>query len=154
MKSWGTLTWSAISKKLCHESGRRDRTTSPVAGSCRIKTSLPSKRNSEGRRTAWLRPLRNSFAVRAIRMLLISTGIYHSILQKRYYRWVRHESDDFEETPLCRWLRQLALFCLLYPQLALWARRMSPASLAGGIQKSWWLEPSFHFMSHTRSKFP
>ena len=27
------------------------------------KTSLPSKRNSAGRRTAWLRPWRNNFAV-------------------------------------------------------------------------------------------
>src|ERR1700694_262515 len=30
----------------------------------------------------------------------------------------------------------LLLFCLFYPQLALWAGRMSPASLAGSLQKS------------------
>src|SRR5271156_736240 len=40
-----------------------DRIRSPVAGSLRIKTSFPSNRNSAGRRTAWLRPLRKSFAV-------------------------------------------------------------------------------------------
>src|SRR5215475_2792779 len=56
-----------MAKKLCHESGRRDKITSPVSGSCRMKTSLPAKRNCEGRRTAWLLPLRNSFAVRAMK---------------------------------------------------------------------------------------
>ena len=34
-----------------------------MAGSLRMNTSLPSKRNSRGRRTAWLRPLVKSLAV-------------------------------------------------------------------------------------------
>src|SRR5277367_6900090 len=51
------------SKKSFQESGRRERMTSLVAGSRRTYTSEPSKRNSEGRRTAWLRPLRKSLAV-------------------------------------------------------------------------------------------
>src|SRR5260370_34047926 len=46
-----------------------------------MKTSCPSKRYSEGRRTAWLRPLRNSFAVRGIGVSK-NCGIYHSILQQ------------------------------------------------------------------------
>src|ERR1700730_3067898 len=57
MKSSGTLIVSASSKKSFQDSGLRDRATSPVAGSRRIKTSEPSNRYSEGRRTAWLRPL-------------------------------------------------------------------------------------------------
>src|SRR5260370_34736313 len=77
-------------KNSSHDSGRRDRITSPVFSSLRIKTSLPSKRNSAGRRTAWLLPLLNSFAVRG--MVLASppafssphrpyASIYHDILQ-------------------------------------------------------------------------
>src|SRR5271165_2636062 len=38
-------------------------TTSPVASFRRMATSLPSKRNSLGRRTAWLRPFLKSLAV-------------------------------------------------------------------------------------------
>src|SRR5476651_371312 len=64
------------SKKSSHDSGRRERITSPVAGSRCTYTSEPSNRKSEGRRTAWLRPLRNSLAVRAISSLY---GIYHDI---------------------------------------------------------------------------
>jgi len=61
MKSSGTSTWSRSLKKLCHdECGRRDRMTFPVSGSFWINTSVPSNRNSEGRRTAWLRPLRKA----------------------------------------------------------------------------------------------
>jgi hypothetical protein len=37
--------------------------TSPVTGSRRISTSSPSNRNSAGRRTAWLPPVVNSFAL-------------------------------------------------------------------------------------------
>src|SRR6266436_3262334 len=80
MKSSGAFACSVSVMKLFQESGRRDRITSPVAGSCRMKTSLPSKRNSEGRRTAWLRPLRNSFAVRAIggsSKPLVYTTVYY-----------------------------------------------------------------------------
>src|SRR5215469_16329630 len=83
MKSSGTASF-AMAKKLCHESGRRDKITSPVSGSCRMKTSVPPKRNSEGRRTAWLLPLRNSFAVRAMELLssqmdcLVYTRVYHT----------------------------------------------------------------------------
>src|ERR1017187_1825169 len=65
-KSSGTPPASASAKKLVQDSGRRDRMTSPVDESRRIKTSVPSNRNSMGRRTAMLLPLRNSFAVRGI----------------------------------------------------------------------------------------
>lgn len=41
-----------------------DRSKSLVTGPRRIPTSSPAKRNSAGRRTAWLLPLRNSSAVR------------------------------------------------------------------------------------------
>src|SRR6267142_55397 len=80
MKSSGTFACSVSVIKLFQESGRRDRITSPVAGSCRIKTSLPSKRYSEGRRTAWLLPFLNNFAVRAIMSSstsVIYTRVYH-----------------------------------------------------------------------------
>src|SRR5215217_818244 len=47
--------------------------TSPVFGSRRTKTSLPSKRNSAGSRTAWLRPVVKSFAV-LMRMVVSELG--------------------------------------------------------------------------------
>src|SRR5205823_1163925 len=50
-----------------------------VFGSLSINTSVPSNRNSAGRRMAWLRPFRKSFAVRFT--WPPSSGIYHSILQ-------------------------------------------------------------------------
>src|SRR6267142_874280 len=78
MKSSGTFACSANVMKLFQESGRRDRITSPVAGSRRMKTSLPSKRYSEGRRTAWLLPFLNNFAVRAI--LSSSTSVVYTIV--------------------------------------------------------------------------
>lgn len=80
MNSAGIFTSARSLKKLSHDSGRRERIMSPVAGSWRIKTSLPSKRNSTGSRTAWLRPLRNSFAVRMMivdRSKVIYTMIYY-----------------------------------------------------------------------------
>src|SRR5690606_25674800 len=46
--------------------GRPERITSPVRGSLRTETSVPSKRNLAGRRTAWLFPLVKSLAVRAV----------------------------------------------------------------------------------------
>src|SRR5437667_12085639 len=42
--------------------GLRDRITSPVRGLRSMKTSLVSKRNAAGRRTAWLRPLVKTLA--------------------------------------------------------------------------------------------
>src|SRR6266852_6739772 len=80
MNSSGTFASCRSLKKLSQDSGRRDRITSPVASSWRIKTSLPSKRKSAGKRTAWLRPLRKSFAERGIGGL--PTNIYHDILHK------------------------------------------------------------------------
>src|ERR1017187_10135012 len=51
---------------------------SPSA-SRRTRTWLPSKRNSRGSRTAWLRPLRNSLAIPVsdIRQFLPLSSIYH-----------------------------------------------------------------------------
>src|ERR1017187_5740854 len=66
MKSSGTPAASASAKRLVQDSGRRHRMTSPVDATRRIKTSVPSSRNSFGRRTAMRLPLRNSFAVRGI----------------------------------------------------------------------------------------
>src|SRR4029077_5772392 len=80
MKSFGTLASCRSLKKLSQDSGRRERITSPVASSWRMKTSLPSKRKSAGRRTAWLRPLRKSFAVRGMGILL--DDIYHDRSQE------------------------------------------------------------------------
>ena len=54
--------WTAA-KKASQVAGLRDRMTSPVSTSCRMSTSLPSKRQTAGRCTAWLRPLMKSFAV-------------------------------------------------------------------------------------------
>src|SRR5208337_639355 len=56
--------WSKLSARLRADSGAS--TTSPVAGSRRMATSRPLKRNSLGRRTAWLRPFLNNLAVRVI----------------------------------------------------------------------------------------
>lgn len=61
-----TSTVFMRSKKSCQESGRRDRVTSPAAGLRRINTSEPVKRQLAGKRTARLRPLRKSLAVRGI----------------------------------------------------------------------------------------
>src|ERR1039457_2387740 len=57
MKSSGRFASRRSLKKLSHDSGRRDRITSPVVWSWRIKTSRPSKRKSAGRGTACLRSL-------------------------------------------------------------------------------------------------
>jgi hypothetical protein len=59
-----------------HDSGLRERITSPVAGSRRMYTSEPSKRYSAGRRTAWLRPFRKSFAVTDIASLVVYIMVY------------------------------------------------------------------------------
>jgi len=73
-KSSGTSMVFRNAKKSFHDSGRRDRITSPVEGSLRTKTSDPSKRYSEGKRTAWLRPLRNSLAVRGMVSIVVYTN--------------------------------------------------------------------------------
>src|SRR5271170_1654890 len=75
---------ATIAKNSSHDFVLRgsDKITSPVSGSFRIKTSFPSNRNSAGRRTAWLRPLRKSFAVFAAVVIIGSPpcrGIYHDI---------------------------------------------------------------------------
>src|SRR3990172_9003044 len=70
----------SLSRSLSHFSNfllRGLKMTSPVSGSRRINTSSPSKRNSAGRRTAWLRPFLNSLAVCMVRLL--SDGIYHDL---------------------------------------------------------------------------
>src|SRR5258708_27254978 len=61
-------------RKSFHDSGGRDRITSPVEGSRRTKPSGPSNRYSEGKRTAWLRPLRNSLAIRGMVYIMIYTN--------------------------------------------------------------------------------
>src|SRR6266700_8099273 len=73
MKSVGTPILSASSKKSSHDSGRRDRITSPLSGSRRMYTSEPSKRYSTGSRTAWLRPFRNILAVRGMVYIVVYT---------------------------------------------------------------------------------
>src|SRR5216683_821816 len=95
MKSSGTFACSANVMKLFQESGRRERITSPVAGSRRMKTSLPSKRYSEGRRTAWLLPFLNNFAVRAIlssSTSVVYTIVYHSDSFRRLALALEHSS--------------------------------------------------------------
>src|SRR6266436_6931122 len=62
-KSAGISTESARAKRSSQEPGLRERTTSPVLGSLRMKTSREEKRKSEGRRTAWLRPFLKSLAI-------------------------------------------------------------------------------------------
>src|SRR2546421_11730639 len=84
--------------KLCQDAyGLRDRMRFPVFGSLSINTSVPSNRNSAGRRTAWLRPLRKSLAVRFMRPPRV--GIYHSILQKtrNSKHWARPHSKLLTE---------------------------------------------------------
>src|SRR5260370_631776 len=46
-----------------------------------MNASVPSEGSCEGREIAWLRPLRNSFAVRGIGFSK-NCGIYHRILQQ------------------------------------------------------------------------
>src|SRR5258708_30103955 len=72
-KSAGISTESARAKRSPQEPGLRERMTSPVSGSLRMKTSREEKRKSEGRRTAWLRPVLNSLAV--LRMALLPPGL-------------------------------------------------------------------------------
>src|SRR5882672_10009290 len=62
-KSAGMSTASARAKRSSQEPGLRERTTSPVSGSLRMKTSREEKRKSEGKRTAWLRPFLKSLAI-------------------------------------------------------------------------------------------
>src|SRR5438477_10371112 len=71
MKSAGTPILSASSKKSFQDSGRCDRITSPLSGSRRMYTSEPSKRYSAGSRTAWLRPFRNTLAVRGMVYIVV-----------------------------------------------------------------------------------
>jgi len=66
MKSAETSAWSRSAKKSCQELRVRlaDRITSPVTLSRRMKTSSEaSNLNLADRRTAWLPPFTNSFAV-------------------------------------------------------------------------------------------
>src|SRR5260370_42140952 len=62
-KSTGISTESARAKRSSQEPGLRERMTSPVSESLRMKTSREEKRKSEGKRTAWLRPFLKSLAV-------------------------------------------------------------------------------------------
>src|SRR5260364_329679 len=71
IKLAGIIVLASRSKNPCHGSGLRDKTTSPVFESRRIKTSVPSNRYSIGSRTAWLRPVVKSFAVVDIASLLL-----------------------------------------------------------------------------------
>src|SRR5438552_7150867 len=50
--------------------------TFPLSGSFWIKTSVPSNRKSAGNRTAWLRPLRKSLAIRCMNTPVIYTVVY------------------------------------------------------------------------------
>lgn len=60
---YSSLFWATTSSNPGQTAGLRDSTTSPVRGSWRMKTSDTSKRKSSGKRTAWLRPVANIFAV-------------------------------------------------------------------------------------------
>src|SRR5216683_1705784 len=87
-KSAGISTESARAKRSSQEPGLRERMTSPVSESLRMKTSREVKRKSEGRRTAWLRPFLKSLAIlrmaglpRGIRVCL-ALGIYRDISQR------------------------------------------------------------------------
>src|SRR3546814_9394417 len=51
-KSVGTFAALSALKKLSHVAGLRDKITSPVSGSWRMKTSLVSNRKAAGKRTA------------------------------------------------------------------------------------------------------
>src|SRR5579863_7729044 len=61
-RSSGTPARSSAANTSLQFAGLRDRITSPVRGSRSMKTSLVSKRNAAGRRTAWLRPLAKTLA--------------------------------------------------------------------------------------------
>src|SRR5712664_1495961 len=78
--SAGISTESARAKRSSHEPGLRERMTSPVSGSLRLKTSREEKRKHEGKRTAWLRPFLKSLAI--LRM----AGLHGD------FKWVRHLS--------------------------------------------------------------
>src|SRR6266704_2616249 len=62
-KSAGISTESARANRSSQEPGFRERMTSPVSGSLRMKTSREVKRKSKGKRTAWLRPFLKSLAI-------------------------------------------------------------------------------------------
>src|SRR5882762_4959977 len=83
-KSAGISTESARAKRSSQEPGLRERMTSPVSESLRMKTSCEEKRKSAGRRKAWLRPFLKSLAVFGMahprqwkRRNLVYTMIYH-----------------------------------------------------------------------------
>src|SRR2546421_9556639 len=86
-KSAGISTVSARAKRSSQEPGLRERMTSPVSGSLRMKTSREEKRKSEGNRTAWLRPFLKSLAMLRMAGLHRNAGqtavsvIYHGISQ-------------------------------------------------------------------------
>src|SRR4029077_16868217 len=86
-------TESARAKRSSHEPGLRERMTSPVSGSLRMKTSRGVKRKSEGKRTAWLRPFLKSLAI--LRMVGLHsnlsgapcssyTMVYHGLLESKW----------------------------------------------------------------------
>src|SRR5713226_4521849 len=91
-KSAGISTVSARAKRSSQEPGLRERMTSPVSGSLRMKTSREEKRKSEGKRTAWLRPFLKSMAILRMAGLhgdvervrhLSYTMVYHTFLENK-----------------------------------------------------------------------
>ena len=84
MKS--SVARSELSKKSSQDVGLGERIT--CSPSLRMYTSVPSKRNSAGRRTAWLRPLLKSLAVWFAMSILQNRNhsIYHDITLQRDLR--------------------------------------------------------------------
>src|SRR6185437_5287740 len=78
MKSPGNL--SKLSSSVSHDFAFGSSTTAlPIL---LMRTSSPAKRNSFGRRTAWLSPFLNSFAV----FMVITSHIYYPYISKESMR--------------------------------------------------------------------